>query len=549
MTTTSALQPPASRGTAARAHGVRPSSRRFRTVALTLLCFAVCLALGLQQWTSLQLGGFDLGIFDQGVRGYAHFRLPVSTLKSVHHEFPPGFSLLGDHFSPVLALLAPLYWLWDDPRMLLVGQAALYAAGVPLVRRIATRAFAGAEQQVRTRVRDVAALVYGLGWPLLISSRGGFHEVGFAVPLFLLLFERAGARRWGGAAVAALLLCATKEDLGLAVGAYGAVLLWRERARRRGDGTGTGTGTAGGPDRRAKLLGWALLLGGPLSSAVEIAYLIPAMGGVPGYYWNYTQLGADGGEAVRHVLGAPWLLAESAFSSPLKPILLVWLVATTAGLPLRSATSFTALPLLAERILSDNPNHWSIARHYDAFLWPILVTASIEALGVLWARGGHRRARRLGTAAAACTLAASAALGLYHLAVPYEWQPKAPTAALARAAELIPDGATVEADNQIAPRLTNRTRVVLADGTPRGQEYVLLRYTQRAFPFQRDPEQAEYRALLLAHGYQELFDQDGVTLLHRTGTTPVPGTHLPGPDSTPYQEKIPPDVGHNFFLG
>nr|WP_279635942.1 DUF2079 domain-containing protein [Kitasatospora cheerisanensis] len=322
--------------------------------------------------------------------------------------------------------------------------------------------------------------------------------------------------------------------MGLAVGAFGAVVLWRER---------------GGPDRRAKVFGWLLLAGGPLASAVEIGYLIPAMGGVPGYYWNYTQLGADGGEALRNVLGDPWLLVESAFSSPLKPILLGWLVLTTAALPFRSATSLVALPLLAERILSDNPNHWSIARHYDAFLWPILVTAAIEALGVLWAGGRRRRARRLGATAAVLSLAAAAGLGLYHLAVPYEWQPKAPTAALARAAELIPDGATVEADNQVAPRLTNRTRVMLADGTPRGQEYVILRYTQRAFPFQRDPDQAAYRAFLLAHGYQELFDQDGVTLLRHTGTEPVPGTHLPGPDSTPYQEKIPPDVGHNFFLG
>ncbi|OKJ11906.1 DUF2079 domain-containing protein [Kitasatospora sp. CB01950] len=533
MTTSPALQTRLVRVATGRAAGARPARRR-RTVLFTVLSFAVCLALGIQQWTSLQLGGFDLGIFDQGVRGYAHFGLPVSTLKSVHHEFPPGFSLLGDHFSPVLALLAPLYWVWDDPRMLLVGQAALFAAGVPLVRRIASRAFAGADARVRTRVLDVAALVYGLGWPLLISSRGGFHEVGFAVPLLLLLFERAGARRWVGVAVAAVLLCATKEDLGLAVGAFGAVLLWRGR----GDG-----------DRWAKVLGWSLLVGGPLASAVEIAYAIPAMGGEPGYYWNYGQLGADGGEALRHVLGNPWLLVESAFSSPLKPMLLGWLLLTTAALPFRSATSLVALPLLAERILSDNPNHWSIARHYDAFLWPILVTAAIETLGVLWSRGHLRQVRRLGATAAVLSLAASGALGLYHLALPYEWQPKAPTAALARAAELIPDGATVEADNQVAPRLTNRTRVMLADGTPRGQDYVLLRYTQRAFPFQKDPDQAAYRAFLLAHGYTELFDQDGVTLLHRTGPTPVPGTHLPGPGSTPYQEVIPPDVGHNFFLG
>lgn len=65
-----------------------PASPRTRTTALTLLCFAVCLGIAAQQWTTLQLGGFDLGIFDQGVRGYAHFGLPVSSLKSFHHEFP-----------------------------------------------------------------------------------------------------------------------------------------------------------------------------------------------------------------------------------------------------------------------------------------------------------------------------------------------------------------------------------------------------------------------------------------------------------------------------
>jgi len=61
--------------------------------------------------------GYDLGIFDQAVRNYAHFHLPYSPLKGV------SFNLLGDHFHPLLMVFAPLYWIWDDPRMLLVGQA------------------------------------------------------------------------------------------------------------------------------------------------------------------------------------------------------------------------------------------------------------------------------------------------------------------------------------------------------------------------------------------------------------------------------------------
>ncbi|WP_327068210.1 DUF2079 domain-containing protein [Kitasatospora sp. NBC_01250] len=511
------------------------SSERGRTVLLSLICFAACFAIGLQQWTSVQLGGFDLGIFDQGVRGYAHFGLPLSTVKSVHHEFPPGFSILGDHFSPVLALLAPLYWIWDDPRSLLLGQALLFAAGVPLIRRITAIAFAAAEPKARLRAKDLAALAYGLGWPLLVASRVGFHEVAFAVPLTLLMLERSMARRYGTAALAALLICCTKEDLGLMVGAYGLVLILRSRRAA---------------DRRGLRLGAGLLVAGPVASVVAIQWLIPAMGGERGYYWNYQELGANVGDAARHVLTDPWLLVQGSFNETLKPLLVLWLFGTLLLLPLRSLTVLAAVPLLAERILSTNPNHWSIARHYDSFIWPILLTASIETLGRLHAGERHRRlAQRLGVATAAITVALAVPLGLYYLAQPGYWKAKPTEAAMLRASKLIPDGATVEADNQVVPRLTSRTHVVLVDQTPRGMDYVLIRPDERAFPFATSQEQADRVKLLLANGYQQIWAQDGVVLLHRVGDAPIPGEAMPGKGSKPIQDVVPPDVGHNLFQG
>ncbi|GAB2738148.1 DUF2079 domain-containing protein [Kitasatospora kifunensis] len=513
----------------------RVASERGRTALLSLLCFAACFAIGLQQWTSVQLGGFDLGIFDQGVRGYAHFGLPLSTVKSVHHEFPPGFSILGDHFSPVLALLAPLYWIWNDPRSLLLGQALLFATGVPLIRRITAIAFAAAAEPARRRAKDLAALAYGLGWPLLVASRVGFHEVAFAVPLTLLMLERSMARRYGVAALAAVLICCTKEDLGLMVGAYGLALILRSRRVA---------------DLRGLRLGIGMLVGGPLASMVAIQWLIPAMGGQRGYYWNYQELGANAGDALSHVLRDPWLLVQGSFNETLKPLLVLWLFGTLLLLPLRSLTVLAALPLLVERILSTNPNHWSIARHYDSFVWPILLTASIEVLGRLYAQERHRKlAQRLGVATAAITVALAVPLGLYYLAVPSYWKAKPTEAAMLRAAKLIPNGATVEADNQVVPRLTARTHVVLVDQTPRGMDYVLIRPDERAFPFATSQEQAARVQLLLAHGYQQIWSQDGVVLLHRVGSEPIPGAALPGPGSTPIQDVVPPDVGHNLFRG
>ncbi|MFB9517965.1 DUF2079 domain-containing protein [Streptomyces purpureus] len=198
----------------------------------------------------MQLGGFDLGIFDQAIRSYAAFSLPVSPVKNYHHEFPADFSLLGDHFSPILALAAPLYWVWDDPRVLLVLQAALFAAGAPLVRGIAARALARAGSAPDLRFVNACAFVYAVGWPLMTAARGGFHEVAFAVPLTLAMFHQALARRYTMVLVTAFLLTGVKEDLGLVVGCYGVVLLVRSGRARDMPGLRTGAALAiAGPVR------------------------------------------------------------------------------------------------------------------------------------------------------------------------------------------------------------------------------------------------------------------------------------------------------------
>ncbi|MET9295017.1 DUF2079 domain-containing protein [Streptomyces sp. NPDC003077] len=486
----------------------------------------------MQSWAGLRVTGFDLGIFDQAVRAYAHFELPRSPIKNVHHEFPPGFSLLGDHFTPALMLLAPLYWVWDDPRVLVLAQAGLFACGVPVVRRVARYCFADAAPVVVRRAADIGGLVYALGWPLLNSSYAGFHEVAFAVPFTLLMLERGLARRYGAVAVWAFLLCTAKEDMGLVVGAFGLVL--GVRAHRSGE-------------RAGRITGVVLSLAGPLASAVIIGWFLPAMGGPDGYYWSYDRLGADPGAALAHVLTEPWVVFQVAFTPFVKVAMLMWILGALALLPLGSSTSLLALPLLAERLLSDNPNHWPVINHYDAFLWPILLVASLETMGRLHRTGRRALTRWWAIAAVTVSSAASVALGLRFLVIPGAWQPSPDKRALATAAELIPDGATVEADNAVAPRLTARTDVVIADATPRGAQWVLLRTADRTFPFLSPDEQRQRVALLLNHGYTEVWKQNGVVLLRRERPVPIPGMRLPGPDSVPIHDRSPSDVGTDLF--
>ena len=104
---------------------------------LALALFAAYATLSVLRHHRMETRSWDLGIFEQAVRGYAHLQAPVADLKG------PGANILGDHFSPVTALLAPAYRLFPTPVTLLVAQAALFALAAIPVTRVATGCSAG----------------------------------------------------------------------------------------------------------------------------------------------------------------------------------------------------------------------------------------------------------------------------------------------------------------------------------------------------------------------------------------------------------------------
>ena len=78
--------------------------------------------------------GFDLGIFDQGVWLLSRLRNPFVTIR--------GLPLFGDHASYILVLVAPLYWIWPDPRLLLLLQVVWLAVPAVCVYLIGRRTLA-----------------------------------------------------------------------------------------------------------------------------------------------------------------------------------------------------------------------------------------------------------------------------------------------------------------------------------------------------------------------------------------------------------------------
>ncbi|NVI92152.1 DUF2079 domain-containing protein, partial [Actinomadura sp. BRA 177] len=364
--------------------GTGGGARRRRLLLSGLIAGSALLyaAYALMRLRAFRTGSYDLVIFDQAVRSYSRFDLPVAMVKGVHNGFGPDFSVLGDHFSPILALLAPLYWIHDGPESLLVAQAVLFALAIWPIWRFA-------ERRLGPGAAYCAAGAYALSWPIAEALAFDFHEVAFVPLLSALLVERYDAGRRGQAAVAAFALLLVKEDMGLLLAGFGLYLLTRpdeQDGERRGLRDLLPRG-----DRRA---GLAYAVVGLVATWVCSRVLIAAFGGDNGYYWAYGALGPDVPHAAAHALTHPWDVATVLVDPPQKVVTMALLVLPLLLLPLASPLTLTAVPLLAERMLASRfGNWWEPHYHYNAFLIAVLVLAAVDGAARL--RGRLRAARRV----------------------------------------------------------------------------------------------------------------------------------------------------------
>jgi uncharacterized membrane protein len=483
---------------------------RRRACALAALVAASALlnsAYALLRLHAFRASTYDLVIFDQAVRSYSRFGAPVAIVKGVHNGFGPGFSVLGDHFSPILAVLAPLYWIHDGPGTLLVAQGVLFAlAIVPIWRFTGRRLGAGAGY--------CAAAAYALSWPVAEALAFDFHEVAFVPLLSAVMIERYDAGRRGRAVLAAVLLLLVKEDMGLLLAGFGLYLLTRRGERRAAS---------------------AFLAGGVAATAVCSKVAIAFFGGDNGYYWAYTSFGRDLPHAAPHVLLHPWEAVVELGSPPSKLAMMGLLVLPLLLLPLASPLTLVVLPLLAERMLASRfANWWAPHYHYNAFIVAALVLAAVDGAARLrrnrWLRSRLPLRGRLpeglsrpwvpaaGLLAAAIVTVPFFAFG--DLADPALYRRNERAAAAASAIAKVPDGVLVEAANGVGPGLTARTRVLLWDQQARDAPWVVADVDRLEFPFPSVTDQRRRVAGLRVAGYREVFRRDGWVVLHRDGPEP-----------------------------
>ncbi len=442
---------------------------------LLTACFtAIYAVLSVRRHDMMQTRAFDLGIFEQAVRGYAEGRGPVVPLKG------DAFNLLGDHFSPILATLGPVYHVFPHAVTLLLAQAVLLALSVAPITAWAQQAFG-----------ERAALAIGIGigasWGVAQAVAFDFHEVAFAVPFLAFSLTALGRGRLVSACLWALPLVLVKEDLGITVMVIG-VLVAHRGARR----TGLLTAAAG-----------------IAATVLTVTLLIPRFNADGRYPY--------GGQATERTLTE---MVAGAASLPALWTVIVLLV-PTGFLALRSPLLLVAVPTLAWRFLSDNPAYHGTGYHYSAVLVPVVFAAFVDAL-IRTKPAARRRAYR---ASLAVTVVLLPFFGFRDLVAPPQLVRGAAVASARGILAAIPDGATVAASNTLAPQLTDRTTVSLFGAVRRPvtcPQYIALDNSglgdllDDEFPSSRVAQSWLYYQAR-AMGYGQVAADSWVTVLRYTG--------------------------------
>jgi uncharacterized membrane protein len=341
------------------------------TWIIALATFIAYDTISVFRYLRLDPGSWDLGIYTEYVKQLAHLHAPVVSIRGA------GFNLLGDHFQPIVGLLAPFFRVFPTPETLLVAQALLTAASVIPVCR-------AAQELLGTWASRGIGLAYGFSWGLQQMANFDFHEIAFAVPLLAFSLSALVRRRLWPAVFWALPLVFVKEDQGFTVAAIGLVMagmgLMRLRHARRGD-------TEEQEEPGAWIRGGVLLAAWGLAwSVLAIAVIIPHFN--PMHHYPYWYDGGAVGPGGHPSVSA---LAHQVFQAGHEKLWTTYLILLpVAFLALRSPLVLIALPSLALRFVSTNSYFWGTAWHYDATVMPIVFLAAVDGMARFRARSRRR---------------------------------------------------------------------------------------------------------------------------------------------------------------
>jgi uncharacterized membrane protein len=491
----------------------------------------------------------DMGNMDQAVWSIIHGQILHQTICNVVSDTncynAAGISRFAIHFEPILFPISLLYFIWAGPKTLLVFQTLVVASG-------AFPAFWLARLRLRNELAAAAiALVYLLYPAQQQATIFEFHAVTLTASLLLFTLYFMYTRRTLWLFVFALLSMACKEEIPLVIAFFG---LWSIVFQQRWR---TGIGLV------LLALGWLGL--------IFLAYRLFSPTGHSLLASRYAYLGNGPVEIVRNILSNPLSLIHQHVLEHAHRKYLRILLAPVGYLPLLAPWILVlAVPSIAINLFSSDPNQYLGVFHYSAEIVPILIFATIEAIVVIiWALqwflnrirernklqqkqtdeksvASTRPLARFLHPAMLIILIGFVLFNVVREDYPYgslpftrgfSWpQVTAHVAVAQHLIDMIPASASVSAQSNLVPHLSERNSVYLFPYQDDRADYIFLDTTSFYYPLQStNAYNSDVKSVLLSGNYGVVAAQDGYMLLKRG---------LPSPGISPFS---PAQVGDDVL--
>lgn len=429
--------------------------------------------------------GYDTAIYDQSLWHMSRFEVPFSSLK--------GFNQLGDHFSVILFLLVPLYWICPHVLTLLMTQHIIVALGAFPIYLIA-------REQLKSNLLGIAFAISYLSFLMLQKAiHFGFHPItmsptfiAFAV-YFILRYS------WWKYTVFILLALMCKEDVSVTTGALGLYILIFTKKR---------------------LVGVLTILASVIWFVGTIHYIMPQlMENVLDEYYYFT-----GPSAFADLVLHPVKTVSTILSDPARIEIIMSCLLPTLGMCLLSPFILVAIPVLLVKLCLIGKIYHTISFHHGA---PLAATITISAIfGCTYLQrffDARKMARKKIFFAIYVTLFCIILSIMYHVPIHlshfYKSDPtwQAHNEARWKVLRQIPDECSVSVNAAIFPKyLSHRDGIYLLK-VHFDSEYAMIDtlMIRRNGRMRNAPRFAEELARRTKAGYKIVTSRDGVYLLKR----------------------------------
>jgi uncharacterized membrane protein len=456
--------------------------------ALALAYFVLYSALSVLRHVTYHSFGPDLGIFDQVFWNTTQGRWFESTMSLVQ---PQPHSYLADHFSPIYLLLVPAYALIPRPETLLVIQTLFLALGVWPVYLLA-------RLKLEPGFKRLAwALVYFLFLPVAFINLFDFHELALVVlPLgFAIYFLEKG--RPGLFLLSLVSTFLVKEELPLVGVGFGAYILLAKRDWK---------------------LGLGVLAGSLAVFLAVVRVIIPAFGGGSYAYFasrfamRYAELGTTPQAIIANAVTHPGRLVRLIFQGQKLKFLVGIFGPVLALTAISGWAAILVLPTLGILLLSNYAPQYAFTSHYSAPLIALVIGTSI--LGLARLRPSFQ------APVTAAVVVSSVVFSFLFGDLPFSrhfdphmFQPEPRYAAFVANLNRIPPDASVAAENNLTPHLSQRRFIYnLEFQGPEDAQYLALDDASLGRSAAALQQQiAGFEAL----GYRTIATGDGLALMQR----------------------------------